>query len=832
MRIPFRLSAAAVLINATCIVHAAHAQKYTFDASLLSAGGQEVDLSLFNEGVQLPGIYNVDILFNGDLVDSQDVKFSVRREAGHSTLYPCLSVEQLSSYGVRTEDFAALEDSSGCANLAGLPGASYDFLFSQQQLQLSVPQIHLRPSGRGLAPRSLWNDGIPAFLMNYTASSNHAESKGSVNQDSTFVQITPGLNLGAWRLRNNSNWQKQGARRGRWQTTQTYAERGLYDQKNSLSLGDRISTDSVFDSIPFRGVMLASDELMVPYAERAYAPIVRGIARTQARVEVSQNGYTLYNTTVAPGPFALTDFSLAGSSGGDLEVQVHETDGTVQVLRIPYQMPPLALKERYLSYSVLAGRYRPAHRGVDEPLVGQASLMYGLPYGLTVYGGAQGAKHYHSAALGLGASLGEWGGTSLDIVGSRAHLRGHDQKEGAAWRLRYNKTVTATKTTFSLTSYRHATQGFATLQETLNSYGSAGGDRPDWFTRYSSKMRSTTSAAVSQSMGRAGNLALNYSRSDYWHRGVEDTSYSVSYSIGLLADISATLSHSRVMSLAGSSRGNEQMTSLWLSVPLNSLTGNKMMATYQASLSSARETHSAGLSGDALDRQLNWDVRQGLLRQQEIPIVSSTYGSARWKGAYGEVGGSYSHSSGQRSVAAEIAGGMVLHRNGLTLGQPFSGSVALIAAQGADGVPVYSMPGVKTDFRGYALHSSLTPYQENVVSLDPLGLPDNVEITQTDIRVVPTNGAVVPASFGTRSGRRGLMTLVRTDGTPVPFGSLVTVVGAEGNAGVVGSGGEVYLTGLPERGALQVKWKQGQCNVQYTLENLTVGVHSEKASCR
>lgn len=831
MRIPLRLSAAAVLINATVMAHAAHAQKYTFDASLLSAGGEEVDLSLFNEGVQLPGIYNVNILLNGDQVDSQDVKFSVRREAGHSTLYPCLSVEQLSSYGVRTEDFAALGDSSGCANLAGLPGASYDFLFSEQQLQLSVPQIHLRPSGRGLAPRVLWNDGIPAFLMNYTANSNHTESKGGVNQDSTFVQMIPGLNLGAWRLRNNSNWQKQGAHSGRWQTTQTYAERGLYDQKNTLSLGDRISADSVFDSIPFRGVMLASDELMVPYTERAYTPVVRGIARTQARVEVRQNGYTLYSTTVAPGAFALSDFSLAGSSGGDLEVQVHETDGTVQVFRVPYQMPPLALKERYLSYSLLAGRYRPAHRGVDETLVGQASLMYGLPHDLTVYGGAQAANHYQSAALGLGASLGDWGATSLDIVGSRAQLRGHDQKEGAAWRLRYNKTVTPTNTTLSLTGYRHATQGFATLEETLNSYGSAGGDQPDWFTRYRSRMRSTTSAAVSQNMDRAGNLGLNYSRSDYWHRGVKDTSYGMSYGIGLLADISATLSHSRVTSLAGSSR-NEQMTSLWLSVPLNSLTDNKMMATYQASMSSARETHSAGLSGDALDRRLNWDVSQGVVRQQEIPIVNSTYGSARWKGAYGEVGGMYSHSSGQRSMAAEIAGGMVLHRNGLTLGQPFGGSVALIAAQGADGVPVYSMPGVKTDFRGYALHSSLTPYQENVVSLDPLGLPDNVEITQTDIRVVPTNGAVVPANFGTRSGRRGLMTLLRTDGTPVPFGSLVTVVGAEGNAGVVGSGGEVYLTGLPERGALQVKWKQGQCYVQYTLENLTVGVHNGKSSCR
>ncbi|MDP5163578.1 fimbria/pilus outer membrane usher protein, partial [Enterobacter ludwigii] len=766
---------------------------------------------------------------------TQDVNFSVRREDGQASLYPCLSVEQLSAYGVRTEDFPALDDGSGCADLSALPGASYDFRFTTQQLQLAVPQVHLRPSGRGLAPRALWDDGIPAFLMNYNANSSRTELKDGGSLDSHFVQMTPGLNLGAWRLRNHSSWQKQAGDSGRWQTAQTYAERGLYDMKSTLSVGDRSSADSVFGSTPFRGVMLASDESMVPYTERAYAPVVRGIARTQARIEVRQNGYTLYDATVAPGPFALRELALAGASGGDLEVLVRETDGTVQTFRVPYQTPAVALKEGYFSYSMLAGRYRPAQRGVEESPVAQATLMYGLPHDLTVYGGAQGANHYHAAALGLGVSLGDWGATSLDVVGSRAQLRGQEPEEGGAWRLRYSKIVAATNTTFTVAGYRHATPGFATLEETLNSYGLAGGDTPDWFTRERARMRSTTSAVVSQTLGRAGNLGLNYSRTDYWYRGGEDISYGLSYGIGLPAGISATVSQSqtRVTSPAGSSR-NEQMTSLWLSMPLNSLTGSSMRASYQATSASGRETHTAGLNGDALDRRLNWDLRQGLSRQSDSGTVSSTYGRASWNGTYGQAGGSYSHSSSQRTVAADVSGGMVLHGNGLTLGQPFSGSVALVQAPGAGGVPVSGMSGVKTDFRGYALHASVMPYQENVVSLDPLGLPDDVEITQTDIRVVPTRGAVVPARFGTRAGSRGLMTLTQADGAPVPFGSLVTVAGAEGSAGVVGSGGEVYLTGLPENGELHVKWKDGQCRAPYTLTGGAgmTGVHNLKASCR
>lgn len=47
--------------------------------------------------------------------------------------------------------------------------------------------------------------------------------------------------------------------------------------------------------------MLSSDESMVPYNQREFAPVVRGIARTCARIEVRQNGYLIQSQTVAWG---------------------------------------------------------------------------------------------------------------------------------------------------------------------------------------------------------------------------------------------------------------------------------------------------------------------------------------------------------------------------------------------------------------------------------------------------------------------------------------------------------------------------------------------------
>ncbi|MCM4344458.1 fimbria/pilus outer membrane usher protein, partial [Escherichia coli] len=83
--------------------------------------------------------------------------------------------------------------------------------------------------------------------------------------------------------------------------------------RSRLTLGEDYTPSDIFDSVPFRGVMLGSDESMVPYNQREFAPVVRGIARTQARIEVRQNGYLIDSRTVAPGAFALTDLPLTGS---------------------------------------------------------------------------------------------------------------------------------------------------------------------------------------------------------------------------------------------------------------------------------------------------------------------------------------------------------------------------------------------------------------------------------------------------------------------------------------------------------------------------------------
>lgn len=66
-------------------------------------------------------------------------------------------------------------------------------------------------------------------------------------------------------------------------------------------MGESSSLNGIFDSVPFTGIQLATDTTMLPESMRGYAPIIRGIARTNARVTIKQNGYQVYQTYVAPG---------------------------------------------------------------------------------------------------------------------------------------------------------------------------------------------------------------------------------------------------------------------------------------------------------------------------------------------------------------------------------------------------------------------------------------------------------------------------------------------------------------------------------------------------
>ena len=437
-----------------------------FDSALLELGSSELsnlDLSMFEvENGQLPGNYRVDIYLNNELMETRNIDFlKVKNNLGEDILQPCLSLEELSRYGIIINKFPELKTSKNqCANISAIPQARADYLFNKQQLLLSFPQTAVNNAARGWVDPALWDNGITALILNYnfSGSVNKADTNSSNDSDNQYLSIQPGLNVGAWRLRNYSTWNRSSNKGERastqnsWDTVYTYLQRDITLLKSQLTFGDSSTPSDIFDSVPFRGVQLSSDEEMLPESLRGYAPVVRGIARTNAQVIIRQNGYTIYETYVSPGAFEITDMYPTGSSG-DLNVTIKESDGSEQNLVVPYASLPVLQREGQFKFALTSATYRANNNSVTDTPFTQGTIIYGFPSSITGYTGGQFSSKYQSLALGIGKNMGMFGAVSFGMTHSWSKMKDSQQDNGRSLRARFSKNFAESGTNFAIAGY-------------------------------------------------------------------------------------------------------------------------------------------------------------------------------------------------------------------------------------------------------------------------------------------------------------------------------------------------------------------------------------------
>ena len=291
------------------------------------------DLSSFEKGQELPpGTYRMDIYLNDGFMTTRDVTFSAG-ENGHG-LMPCLTRGQLASMGLNTaaiKGMDALEPDACVPFTEMIKDATVRLDVGQQRLYLTIPQAYMGNQARGYISPELWDNGITAGLLNYNFTGNNVQNRVGGSSQYAYLNLQSGLNVGAWRLRDNSTWSYSSGStsENKWQHVNTWLERDITPFRSRLTLGDSYTNGDVFDGINFRGAQLASDDNMLPDSQKGFAPVIHGIARGTAQVSIKQNGYEIYHSTVPPGPFTINDLYAAGN-GGDLQVAIKEADGSVQ----------------------------------------------------------------------------------------------------------------------------------------------------------------------------------------------------------------------------------------------------------------------------------------------------------------------------------------------------------------------------------------------------------------------------------------------------------------------------------------------------------------------
>ncbi|MBQ0368193.1 fimbria/pilus outer membrane usher protein [Providencia rettgeri] len=815
-----------------------------FDPGLLMHGSgidvSQLDLNDFaNSNTLTPGEY--DVMVNVNLIPSGEFNIAFDKQSD-GQIAPVFTVGELKKLGVNTSALPKLRDLSEDAKVEKLSDyiADATITFDPQTLtvNLSVPQIAMVPNFAGYVPPELRDDGVTALVMDYVLNySNNRQlaqhHQKSSTSDSLFANLNAGINMGAWRLRTSYlyNYSKSSGSSSSSDSsfTNTYVYRTINAIKSTLRAGEISTGGNIFDSIPMKGATLKSNPQLDPSSMQGFAPVVEGFANTNATVTVRQNGSVVYQTFVAPGRFIIRDIPASGLAG-DMEVTVEEEDGKQTVFTQAYSSLPMMERQGSYNYEVSAGRYNGGITvGSERKTFALGSFSVGLPYNITTYGGLLVSNGYNSVVGGIGLSLGVLGALSTDVTHSDAKFSEKNLK-GQSYRIRYSKSLLSTGTSFDLTALRYTTENFYSFSD----YNNAGYTLKDGLAPWTgSRQRYSFQTSINQSFDSYGSLSLRASKNTYWGGQSSNTSVGMSYNNNFRG-VSYSLSYmvDRVKSYNNSWPEN-RVVSFDVSVPLSLLTNSEMAQTMSARYGVSVDNHGdmrhqAGLTGSAMNSRFSYGL------YQNYDSRNSNYGGSvngTYSGNNATLSTGYSYSDTNRSMNGTLSGGLVAHSDGVTLSPNVGDTIAIITADGAKGAAL-SM-GAQFDRFGNAVIPQLASNTANQISVNVNTLPDDITFKDTSMMVYPTEGAVIKRHFKTKVGYQAMVNLTSSGKMP-PFGAIATLVAEDSddndiNTGIVGSNGQLYMSGLPDTGRIHIQWggDAGQCTVNYSaLEKITITADS------
>lgn len=795
--------------------------EYSFDATFLEIGGGQSSpevaeqIKTLGQG-QLPGVYRVSLSVDSRVIQQRDLRFvreTAQQRPTSTGLFPCFSVQELEALGIDSARLVNAEVSPDqCVYFnRDLTDVSYHYDFHKQHLNLQIPQAYIGSIPFATRRRS-WNDGEQVAFTTYSFSASQYQTEYG-NRQSQFGSLRSGINVGAWRLRNFSTWQKSTQLEGQWKSVDTYAQRDLGNMMALATVGESSTDSELFDSISYRGIGIESDLDMLPDESRNFAPVVRGVANGRSLVTLRQRGYVISEQWVPSGPFALKDL-YSTPSNGDIEVSIEGPDGERQVYTQSFSSVPYMLREGQQSYALTAGQYRPADGAVDQDRPGfvLGTLRRGLTDGTTMFGGAVVSDRYKSSVLGFAHDFAGFGAISLDVTHAIADDLGPQGKtlSGQSYRFRYSKTLSLTDTNFSLIGYRYSTSGYYSFNEANNAranrslqpYVGESLFNGQVFSPYlQGHMKSSFTANVAQQLGDYGGMYANLTKTDYWNVSKSNTAIQLGYSFS-----AGRASYNLGLAQSAGSGGDIRSLSLSVSIPFGA-SGSSRVGFSNNRDSNGNDTRSATFSGSSFrDGALSYNLAINQQSTDEDRVLGSSI-AARYNGANAIWHGSYSHDQNARQMDYGIEGGVVATRDTLMFTQALGETNIIVATPGAADVGVLARSGVRTNNSGYTILSSAQPYRDNRVSLDTNSLADNVDIAGLVQEVTPNRGAFVMARFKTQNGRRLLLTVETAQGVAAPFAANVQIFDRQDallSDAMVADKGRVFLTGVPDFSRLVV----------------------------
>ncbi|MDN7968042.1 fimbria/pilus outer membrane usher protein [Burkholderia multivorans] len=763
-----------------------------FNSSFLSIDGTtDVDLSQFSQAdFTLPGEYMLEVQVNDLFYGLQPIEFVALDASGAGK--PCLRAELVAQFGLKPSLAKDLPRFHGgrCVDLAAIEGVTVRYLKGDGRLRITIPQAGLEFTDGTYLPPERWSDGIAGAMLDYRVIANTNRSFGSGGRQTNAVQAygTIGANWGAWRVRGDYQAQSNVGNTvyadRTFRFSRLYAFRALPSIQSTVTFGDDYLSSDIFDTFALTGASIRSDDRMLPPSLRGYAPLISGVARTNATVTVSQQGRVLYVTRVSPGAFALQNINT--SVQGTLDVAVEEEDGSVQRFQVTTAAVPFLARTGQFRYKAAVGKPRRFGGAGITPFFGFGEAAYGLPFDVTVYGGFIAASGYTSIALGVGRDFGTFGAVSADVTHARARLWWNGAtRHGNSYRINYSKHFDGLDADVRFFGYRFSERdytNFAQFSGDPTAYGLA-----------NSKQR--YSATMSKRFGDTS-AYFSYDQTTYWERASEQrvgVTLTRAFSVGALRNLNVSVSAFRTQS-AGAS-GNQ--VSVTATLPI----GGRHTVTSNLTTGNGSTSVNAGyLYDDPAGR--TYQISAGTTDGR----ASANASFRQRTSAYQLTAQASTVANGYAAASLEVDGSLVATQYGIAAhANGNAGDTRLLVS--TDGVRDVPLSGTltHTDSRGYAVLDGISPYNVYDAAVNVEKLPLEVQVSNPIQRMVLTDGAIGFVQFSAARGSNLYLTLTDAAGKPLPFGASVQDAANGKELGIVGEGGAAYLTQVQPKSSLVVR---------------------------
>lgn len=707
----------------------------------------------------------------------------------------------LAAWHLRRSETAAYQyDGQAWLPLNGLAGVSYKVDEARQTIQINL-------SAQAFLPNALATEA-------YTYIPPTPSSWGSfANYDllATGVQGLQQLNgtfdvnmFGPYGTLTNSfigqNLWSQDRQASRLIRQSTLWSRDLPDTMVNVQVGDTQGKGGIWARpVYFGGIRWGRNFATQPGYITSPVPLLAGEAALPSTIDLYIDGVAQRHLNVPSGPFSLSDFPQV-TGQGEAKLIVHDSLGREQIITAPYSATSDLLRPGVVDYSVDAGVIRQNLGLISNDyghFMAAATVRKGLSERFTVEGRGEFLRDQKTVGLG-GSVL-----TTLGIA-TAAVAKSHHAVKG-----------TGNLYTLSLEKQKVGLNFSLRGQVSSENFVQIGG-----ISGVFNAVR-TFNASLGWQFSGGRSLGGSYVQRAMVSQPATKVA-SLNYGMQLIPGLSLNVS---LLGILSEPKSNSLM--FFLIKPINEkgaiamLSGN--VQNHLLEQPTLQVQQSAWRNGD-------WGYR-GKVVGGKSPLEEAGISLRSQEATYTA---DASHAQVATNYRVGMQGALTLLEGQLFPTQHINDSVGLVHVPGYPNLEVSSNNQIvaRTNKNGDALLPDLWSYRPNTISIDPLALPMDAQLSNSKVALVPYYRSAVATSFAVKRNRSAVLTLLLEDGKPAPVGMTVHVEGVT-EAFMVGMRGEVFATDLSDRNKIQAAWRGTTCRFEYTIPaDASTTIYSEPIICK